>query len=131
MAESIGTGAARVAEVLLRTVGGPSVLLRMPAPAVSGDDGEQLGLATPEFQDAVLGPVSFQRVDAEAMEMLVSAEAMLRVAGTLAYASVDVLLQAVVGVVVDGVVWTITEVRTMQAEGKTYCYGVRMVKPVA
>ncbi|SEG19839.1 hypothetical protein SAMN05421819_2157 [Bryocella elongata] len=131
MAESIGTGAARVAEVLLRTSGGRSVLLRMPAPAVSGDAGEQLGLATPLFQDAVLGPVAFRKADAATSEMLVSAEAMLRVAGTLAYDSVDALLQSAVGVVVDGVVWMITAVRTMQAEGKPYCYGVRMVKPVA
>jgi hypothetical protein len=131
MADSIGTGAARVAEVLLRTAGGRTVLLRMPAPAVSGNDGEQLGLATPQFQDAVLGPVTFRKADAATTEMLVSAEAMLRVAGTLAYDSVEVLLQAALGVVVDGVVWTITSVRTMQAEGKPYCYGLMVQRPEA
>lgn len=130
MAESMGTGAARVAEALLHATGGRSVLLRLPAPAVSGDDGEQLGLATPQFQDAVLGPVAFRKADAAASELLVSAEAMLRVAGTLEYGSVDALLQAALGVVVDGVVWTITSIRTMQAQGQPYCYGLMVQRPV-
>lgn len=129
MASSIGTGAERVAEALLRTAGGRSVLLRMPAPAVSGADAEQLGLTTPEFQDEVLSPVVFRKADAATSEMLVSAEAMLRVAGTLAYDSVDVLLQGALGIVVDDVVWAITSVRTMQAEGKPYCYGVMVWRP--
>ena len=131
MAESIGTGAARVAEAVLRSGGGRSVLLRMSAPAVQGDDSEQLGLATPQFQDLPLGPVGFQRVTAAQMEMLVSAEAMLRVAGTLAFNSAEVLLESAAGVVVDGVMWVIGNVRTMQTEGKPYCYGVMLRKPVA
>ena len=38
-----------------------TVLLRVPAPAVAGDVTEQLGLATPEFQDVELAPVVFRR----------------------------------------------------------------------
>ena len=49
--------AARAADVLLRAMGGRSVRLRMPAPAVPADPTEQLGLATPEFQDIALAPV--------------------------------------------------------------------------
>ena len=52
-----GSGAAvRTADVLLRGIGGRSVMLRMPALASAGDVAEQLGLATPEFQDVELAP---------------------------------------------------------------------------
>jgi hypothetical protein len=116
---------------LLRTVGGRSVLLRLPAPAVANEDAEQLGLAAPEFQDASLCPVAFRRADTASPMLLVSAEAMLRVAGTLAFDSVDVLLQTAAGVVVDDVVYAITSVRISQAGGKPYCYCLALRKPVA
>jgi hypothetical protein len=37
----------RMTDTLMRGVGGRSVLLHLPAPAIPGDLGEQLGLATP------------------------------------------------------------------------------------
>ncbi len=40
----------RAADVLLRAMGGRSVMLRMPAPAVPADPTEQLGIATPAFR---------------------------------------------------------------------------------
>lgn len=123
------TGASRTAAAVLRAAGGRTALLRMPAPAVSGDDGEQLGLATPGFQDVPLGPVAFQRLTPVQVEMLVSAGAMLRAAGTESFDAVDGLLRGAVGVVLDEGTWTITGVRTMQAEGKPYCYGVTLRKP--
>ena len=42
--------AARAADVLLRAMGGRTVMLRMPAPAVPVDVTEQFGLATPSFR---------------------------------------------------------------------------------
>src|ERR1700722_6147660 len=61
---NMNAAAVRAADTLLRGVGGRRVLLRVPAPAIAGDDGEQLGVATPEFQDAPLWPVVLRRVRA-------------------------------------------------------------------
>ena len=48
---SVNAAAIRAADTLLRGVGGRQVLLRTPAPAIPNDDGEQLGLSSPQFQD--------------------------------------------------------------------------------
>ncbi len=39
------SGQVRMADALLRSVGGRTVLLHIPAAAVQGDEGEQVGLA--------------------------------------------------------------------------------------
>ena len=90
---------ARVADTLLRGTGGRMVKLRVPAPAIPGDVEEQVGLATPEFQDVVLGPVCFRKVrptvtDAVQYELLVSATAVEAMVGSLAYESASVLFGA-------------------------------------
>src|ERR1700724_1700479 len=61
---NMNAAAVRAADTLLRGVGGRRVLLRVPAPGVAGDDGEQLGVASPEFQDLPLWPTEFRRVRA-------------------------------------------------------------------
>ena len=56
-------GAIRLADAVMRSAGGRMVLLRLAAPAVPNDDAEQLGLATPQYQDVALGPVTFHKAD--------------------------------------------------------------------
>ena len=56
------SGPRRMADTLLRSVGGRTVLLHISAPAVQGDLGEQLGLAAPLFQDVALGPVVLRKL---------------------------------------------------------------------
>ncbi len=61
----MGSDAARrAAESLLRSTGGRAVSLRIPAPAATGGVDEQIGLGTPEFQDAELSPVVFRKARA-------------------------------------------------------------------
>jgi hypothetical protein len=97
--------AARAADVLLRALGGRSVRLRMPAPAVPADPTEQLGLATPEFQDLALAPVVCRKAratvstdQAARWDLLVSATAVEKLVGSLAYASASVLFANACGV---------------------------------
>ena len=52
---------ARMADAMLRVAGAEMVALRVPVAAVPGDDAEQLGQATPEFQDMALGPVVWRK----------------------------------------------------------------------
>ncbi len=121
--------AARVADTLLRGVGGRTVLLRMPAPAVPADVAEQLGLGAPTFQDIVLGPVVYRKArarvsDGEAAqwELLVSATAVERVVGSLAFGSTSVLFATAFGVLVDEALLEIESATTMHVFGGAYLY---------
>jgi len=124
-----GDGAILQADAVLRAVGGRSVLLRMAAPAVAGGDAEQLGLATPEFQDVELAPAAFHSANSVA-KLLVSASAVSAVVGSLAYDSAEVLFETAVGVVIDGVLYEIAGSVASQAMGEAYCYWLTLVPPV-
>jgi hypothetical protein len=125
----VGEAVVRAADVLLRTTGGRSVLLRVAAPAVAGAQGEELGLATPAFQDVVLGPVVFRRVESTA-KLLVSASAVGGIVGSLAFDSAVVLFETAAGVVVDGVVFGIEASVASQVGGEVYCYCLTLRAPV-
>jgi hypothetical protein len=128
------TAEQRVTNVLMRGVGGRTVLLHLPAPAIPGDPGEQLGLATPLFQDVPLVPALFRRVRArtgtadrateDSYELLVSASTVNRAAGTLGYDAALLLFAQADGVVVDGTLYGITWVATAEAFGSPYLYRV-------
>lgn len=129
------TGQVRMVDALLRTLGGRTILLHIPAPAVQGDLGEQIGLAVPEFQDVELGPVVFRRVlvgtgektTAATSELLVSAAAVERVVGSLAYESAALLFASAAGVLVDGSLLRIVSVVSAQAFGAVYLYRLGLV----
>ena len=125
----------RMAEALLRTLGGRTVLLHIPAPAVQGDLGEQVGLGVPVFQDVELGPVVFRRVlvgtgdktTGATSELLVSAAAVERIAGSLAFASAALLFANAAGVLVDGSLLRIVSLRSAEASGEVYLYRLGLV----
>ncbi len=118
----------RLADALLRSVGGRTVLLRLPAPAIQGDLGEQVGLATPRFQDTPLAPVAFRKVRPEMKaegilyELLVSASAVQALVGSLDYNSADLLFAATAGVVIDGALLEIISAVSAEAFGEVYLY---------
>jgi hypothetical protein len=120
--------AVRAADALLRASGGRAVMLRMPAPAVAGNDGEQLGLATPQFQDVELAPTVFRKAESTAT-LLVSGSAVKVVVGSLKFNSAEVLFETVVGVVIDSVVYTILSSTTSTSDGKTYVYSLELRAP--
>jgi hypothetical protein len=119
----------RAAEAALRSNGGRAVLLRMPAPAASGADAEQLGLATPQFQDLPLYPAAFRK-NLSISKLLVSASAVTSLIGSRAFNSAEVLFETAAGVVVDDVLYAITGSVTYQAEGQPYCYCLALCAPV-
>jgi hypothetical protein len=119
----------RAADVLLRVNGGRSVLLRMPAPAIAGAQGEELGLAAPEFQDTELAPVVFRRAGSAAT-LLVSVSAVKGIVGSLEFDSADVLFETAAGVVVDGVVFGIEESVASWVGGEVSYYSLALRAPV-
>jgi hypothetical protein len=122
-------GVIRGVDALMRAVGGRTVLLRVAAPAVSGNDAEQLGLATPEFQDIVLGPATFSKANSVA-KLMVSGSAVDAALGSLGYDSATVLFETAVGVQIDDVLYEITNSVAMQAMGQPYCYCLTLKPPV-
>ncbi len=126
------SGPMRMADTLLRSVGGRTVLLHIPAPAVQGDVGEQLGLAAPLFQDVALGPVVFRKLKpkvataqaerAAQYELLVSASAVMQAVGSLAFGAASALFASAAGVLVDGALYEITSATSSEAFGEIYLY---------
>jgi hypothetical protein len=130
------TTAARSTDILLRAVGGRSVTLRMPAPAVAADITEQLGLATPQFQDLPLAPVVFRKARAVTtagkptkFELMVSATAVLGIVGSLAFASASLLFANALGILVDDELFEITSATDEQAFGQPYVYRLVLRAP--
>ena len=126
------SGPMRMADTLLRSVGGRTVLLHIPAPAVQGDVGEQLGLAAPLSQNVALGPVVFRKLKpkvataqaerAAQYELLVSASAVMQAVGSLTFGAASALFASAAGVLVDGTLFEITSVTSSEAFGEIYLY---------
>jgi len=122
----------RMTDALLRSLGGRTVLLHIPAQAIPGDIGEQLGLALPLFQDVPIGPAVLRKVrpriataaterPAEC-ELLLSASAVAKIVGSLDYQSADVLFANASGVLVDGELLEITSATSVEGFGSAYLY---------
>jgi hypothetical protein len=129
--------AARVADALLRALGGRRAILRMPAPAVPADVAEQLGIATPGFQDLPLAPVLCRKVRATIAagvaaksELLVSATVVEAILGSLDYGSASVLFAAAYGVVVGDELLEIVATSEEQVFGKPYVYRLLLRAPL-
>ncbi|NYF78565.1 hypothetical protein [Granulicella arctica] len=132
------TAAIRAADTLLRSAGGRSVLLRTPSPGTPGDATEQLGLATPTFQDIELAPVVFRKARAlfpvgkgPQWELLVSATAVQAVVRTLAYESASVLFRNAYGVLVDATLMEIVSATGAQIFGAPYIYRLVLREPIS
>jgi hypothetical protein len=132
------TAATRAADTLLRTAGGRQVLLRTPLPATPGDAAEQLGLATPTFQDTALAPAVFRTAratipkgDAPRYELLVSATAVEAIVGSLAFQSASVLFAEASGVLIDDTLMEIESATSSEIFGTPYVYRLVLRAPLS
>ncbi len=120
--------AVRAADAVLRANGGRAALLRMPAPAVANNDGEQLGLAMPQFQDVELAPVVLRKAEST-KTLLVSGSAVTALLGSLEFNSALVLFETALGVVIDGLLYTIMSSTAATSDGATYVYSLELRAP--
>jgi len=130
--------ASRAVNAMLRALGGRTVMLRMPAPAVPTDLTEQLGIATPTFQDLPLSPVVYRKAraivaegKAAKWELLVSATVIEKLVGSLEYASASVLFAAACGVLTDDELYEVESATSEQAFGQPYIYRLILRAPLA
>lgn len=126
----IGTeGLLRAAETVLRVNGGADVMLRMPGLAVNGDESEQLGLAAPIFQDVPVGPAAWRRID-QRPALVLNANTVIQLMGSLRYQSAEALFAAAVGMVVSDVLFAIEGVTPLLCAGVPVAYRVALVAGV-
>jgi hypothetical protein len=129
-APNASSAAVRAADTLLRTAG-RTLLLRLPAPAIPGDPTEQLGLATPQFQDVELSPVVVLSGKTSGSELLlVSATAVNTIVGSLGYSAARVLFAGAVGVMLDDLL-QIEAVAESEVNGTVYLYRLTLRLPTA
>jgi hypothetical protein len=121
-------GAERMANALLNSNGGGVVFLRVPVQAIPGSDAEQLGLATPQFQDVPLAPAVWRRC-ASSSQLLLSATALRGVVDTLSATSAQALFTTAAGVLVDGLLYEIVDFEASEAKGEPFCYRITVRKP--
>ena len=134
--QMIAASAVRLADAMLRCMGGREVALRMPEPAVPADVAEQLGLATPSFRDMPLAPTAFRKARATISagkrtqwELMVSATAVEGLVGTLSAGGANVLFANAAGILIDGVLYEIESASEEQAYGKPYVYRLILYTP--
>ena len=126
-------GARRAFDTLLRNAAARSVMLRIPAPAIAGDTAEQLGLATPQFQDVELTPVVFHNTAAKTTsgkatqrDLLISATAVEALTGSQNLASVRELFDSAFGVLIDDALLTIVSANELEAGGQVCGYRIAL-----
>ena len=126
----------RAADALLRCLGGRAVLLRLPTNAVSGSDAEQLGAASPSYEDIPLSPAIFRRLrpklrdgKGNQYELLISAASVHAQLGLMELASTDELFAMANGIFVDGELMLIEAAAEAEAFGCPYLYRLILVAP--
>lgn len=126
----------RAADALLRCLGGTTLLLRLPTPAVAGSDGEQLGESTPSYEDIPLSPAVFRRLrpgleqgKVNRYEVLISASSIRVQLGLLQISSTDQLFAMAQGVFVDGELMLIEAAAEAESFGQPYLYRLILRAP--
>ena len=124
-------GAVRAVDSLLRSQGGWTAGLRLPAPAAAGVDGEQRGLSSPVFQDLPLSPAVFRKVrvimsegQSTRYELLISSSAVAAAVSGQQVASADVLFGMATGIAVNGVLFLIEATSFTEWQGQVCVYRV-------
>lgn len=115
------SGVRRAAAALVGQVGGSVASIELPALPVADDDGEQLGLSAPEFQQRVLAPVAVRRKTG-ALELLVAADVLEEMLGVRGEGAVLAAATQVWCVLLADVRYRLTGVEAVRAMGEACLY---------
>lgn len=129
MADVQGGNALRMSDAVLRANGGFQVVLRLQGLAAAGNDAEQMGLATPTFQDVPVGPAVWRKGGVDTA-LLLGAACVATVVGSEGFASAEAMFESAAGFVVDGVFYTISESEPIVAGGVPCAYRLSVVAPL-
>lgn len=127
--QTLNGHASRMADALLRSSGGTTAFLQMPAQAGDTTDAGQLGLDAPNFQSLALAPAVLRSErplmsegQPQKYELLVSGSAVAAAAGAMQVASADLLFEMAAGVTVAGELFLIEAVSLSECMGAVYMY---------
>jgi len=124
--------AQRAADSLLRSLGGFTVALQIPAVSAGGDASE-IGITPQTYQQLPLSPAIFRRVRTPMVEgqptkfeLMVSASAVEAQVGALQLTSADALFAQAAGVSVNGKLFLIEALTAPEAFGQAYLYRLQL-----
>lgn len=125
MAEESGVraGVRRGVRALIQTLGATTVQLRLPAPPIAGDSGEELGLRAPEFQGKILEPVAVRRGN-KGVELLVAADVLEAMLGVRDSGAVAAALTQVAAVQIGDESFVPTATDTIPCRGGACMYRI-------
>ena len=121
-------GAIRAAAAVLYATGGFEVILRLPGLAAGGSDAEELGLATPQFQDVPVGPAVWRKAGVD-KALLIAGASVAEVVGTRDVAAAQSLFQSAVGLVIAGVLYVIKDSEPLLVGGVPAAFRIRVEGP--
>ncbi len=123
-----GAAARRATHALVHSLGGTCMQLQMPALPLADDDGEELGLRTPEFQLQVFAPAAVRRRN-ETTEVLVPADVVEAALGVQGEGAVKAALAAASGVQLGDELYVIRGVETVSAAGADCLFRFLLQQP--
>ena len=112
-----GSAAARrAAHALVHSLGATCMHLQMPALPIADDDGEELGLRSPEFQLQVFAPAAVRR-RGDATEVLVPADVVEAGLGVQGDGAVNAAVAAVTGVQISDELYVLRGIESVSMAG--------------
>jgi hypothetical protein len=129
-----GAAIVRAANAMLAALGGDQVSLLLPATATASDSAGQLGLVDPGVEQVVITPVLARPLPMATqgpirrVEFTLPASALEAQLSTLGMGSVEILFEAVLGLMYDGDLFHIEAVVTENFAGTAYFYVVTAVE---
>ncbi len=123
-----GVAARRAAHALVRSLGAACIHLQMPALPVADDDGEELGLRSPEFQLQPFAPAAVRRIG-EKTEALVPADVLETALGAQGDAAVRAALSAASGVQIGDELFVLSGIEAVTAGGSECLFRLLLQQP--
>ncbi len=123
-----GAGARDAATSLLQTLACDALALRMPSPPSGDNDGEELGLGSPQFTDLTVAPALVQSSGAKTL-VTVAADALETALGVSGADAVEAAVRAASFAMVSDKALQVEQVERRAVFGRAYLYRLLLVAP--
>ena len=123
-----GTAARRAAGAFVHALGAACIRLQIPALPIADDDGEELGLRSPEFASHELAPAAVRR-HADAAEVLIPADALEASLGVQGEGAVQAAVIAGSVVVIDDELFVLSGIQAVTTGGSECLYRLLLQQP--
>ena len=122
---SFAEAARRATHALVATLGGTAVQLLIATPPVAGDDGEELGLRSPQFQAETVAPAVIRHTT-QATEVLLPADVLEAALGVEGSGAIKTALLTVTAIQIEDELYVTTDVQAVSAGGSDLLYRLEL-----